>query len=227
MPRLKRDQDLARFAERAAESTMKHVDAWQTQYNLANALLLPFWRYQVHAYDGVTVFFDNLPDEKSPLAADFQVIGPIARITRASANAVWSREFVLAARACGKGAVRITLEHVLPNIASVLIVQATIRFAIAILAEAALSYLGLGTQPPQPVPALVSAFSAATVWQPLLMAEISIPLVTSKQEQICALSGSLSTPIDGLPLPAWAGRISESGFSGSSMALSTSCSRLP
>jgi peptide/nickel transport system permease protein len=73
-----------------------------------------------------------------------------ARITRASANAVWSREFVLAARACGKGATAITLEHVLPNIASVLIVQATIRFAIAILAEAALSYLGLGTQPPQP-----------------------------------------------------------------------------
>lgn len=72
LPRLKRGQDLARFAERAAESTMKHVDARQTQYNLANALLLPFWRYQVHAYDGVTVFFDNLPDEKSPLAADFQ-----------------------------------------------------------------------------------------------------------------------------------------------------------
>ena len=45
---------------------------------------------------------------------------------------------------------RITLEHVLPNIASVLIVQATIQFALAILAEAALSYLGLGTQPPQP-----------------------------------------------------------------------------
>jgi peptide/nickel transport system permease protein len=73
-----------------------------------------------------------------------------ARITRASANAVWTREFVLAARACGKGAMRITLEHVLPNIASVLIVQATIRFAVAILAEAALSYLGLGTQPPTP-----------------------------------------------------------------------------
>jgi peptide/nickel transport system permease protein len=46
--------------------------------------------------------------------------------------------------------VRITLDHVLPNIASVLIVQATISFATAILAEAALSYLGLGTQPPQP-----------------------------------------------------------------------------
>ncbi|HVZ44567.1 MAG TPA: ABC transporter permease [Ramlibacter sp.] len=73
-----------------------------------------------------------------------------ARVTRASANAIWSREFILAARACGKGAFSITMEHVLPNIASMLIVQATIRFAIAILAEAALSYLGLGTQPPQP-----------------------------------------------------------------------------
>ncbi len=77
-------------------------------------------------------------------------IPTFARITRASANAVWAREYVLAARAAGKNAWRITLEHVLPNIASVLIVQATIRFAIAILAEAALSYLGLGTQPPQP-----------------------------------------------------------------------------
>ena len=73
-----------------------------------------------------------------------------ARITRGAANAVWSRDYVLAARACGKGPWRITLEHVLPNIASVLIVQATIQFAVAILAEAALSYLGLGTQPPQP-----------------------------------------------------------------------------
>ncbi len=73
-----------------------------------------------------------------------------ARITRAAANSVWSREFVLAARACGKGSLRITFEHVLPNIASLLIVQATIQFAIAILAEAALSYLGLGTQPPTP-----------------------------------------------------------------------------
>lgn len=72
------------------------------------------------------------------------------RITRAAAASVWSREFVLAARACGKGSFRITLEHVLPNIASVLIVQATIQFAVAILAEAALSYLGLGTQPPTP-----------------------------------------------------------------------------
>ena len=73
-----------------------------------------------------------------------------ARITRASANAIWSREYVAAARACGKGSFAITMQHVLPNISAVLIVQITIRFAIAILAEAALSYLGLGTQPPQP-----------------------------------------------------------------------------
>lgn len=73
-----------------------------------------------------------------------------ARITRGAANAIWSRDFTTAARAAGKNQFEITLEHVLPNIASVLIVQATVQFAIAILAEAALSYLGLGTQPPQP-----------------------------------------------------------------------------
>ncbi len=73
-----------------------------------------------------------------------------ARITRGAANSVWTRDYTLAARAAGKSKWAITWEHVLPNIASVLIVQATVQFAIAILAEAALSYLGLGTQPPQP-----------------------------------------------------------------------------
>lgn len=72
------------------------------------------------------------------------------RITRASAMVVRSREFVVAARALGKGEWQITREHVLPNIMAALIVQATIQFALAILAEAALSYLGLGTQPPTP-----------------------------------------------------------------------------
>jgi peptide/nickel transport system permease protein len=73
-----------------------------------------------------------------------------ARLSRASARVVWSRDYVTAARAAGKGALQITRDHVLPNIAPVLIVQATVSFATAILAEAALSYLGLGTQPPQP-----------------------------------------------------------------------------
>lgn len=86
----------------------------------------------------------------SIIAIGIHNIPTFARVTRASANAIWSREFITAARACGKGPWRITIEHVLPNILSVLIVQATIQFALAILAEAALSYLGLGTQPPQP-----------------------------------------------------------------------------
>ena len=73
-----------------------------------------------------------------------------ARVTRGAANAVWMREFVLAARAAGKNRWRITWDHVVPNIASALIVQATNQFATAIIAEAALSYLGLGTQPPMP-----------------------------------------------------------------------------
>jgi peptide/nickel transport system permease protein len=71
-----------------------------------------------------------------------------AKVTRAAANGVLAREYILAARAAGKGPVAIAFEHVLPNIAPTLIVQATIQFAIAVLAEAALSYLGLGAQPP-------------------------------------------------------------------------------
>lgn len=73
-----------------------------------------------------------------------------ARLSRGAALLVWRREFIMAARLTGKGGVRITVEHILPNIAGVLIVQATTQFALAILAEAALSYLGLGTQPPMP-----------------------------------------------------------------------------
>ena len=73
-----------------------------------------------------------------------------ARITRGSALSIYKREFILAARTSGKGEVRIAMDHILPNIASVLIVQGTIQFALGILAEAGLSYLGLGTQPPLP-----------------------------------------------------------------------------
>lgn len=73
-----------------------------------------------------------------------------ARLTRSSAVAIWARPFVLAARAAGKSGLAISIEHILPNIAAIIVVQATVQFAIAILAEAALSYLGLGAQPPAP-----------------------------------------------------------------------------
>jgi peptide/nickel transport system permease protein len=73
----------------------------------------------------------------------------IAKVTRATANGVLAREYALAARGAGRGPLAIAYDHVLPNIAPALIVQATIQFATAILAEAALSYLGLGAQPPQ------------------------------------------------------------------------------
>jgi peptide/nickel transport system permease protein len=73
-----------------------------------------------------------------------------ARVTRGAANAIWAREYVLAARTAGKNRWQITWHHVVPNIASALIVQATNQFATAIIAEAALSFLGLGTQPPMP-----------------------------------------------------------------------------
>jgi peptide/nickel transport system permease protein len=93
-----------------------------------------------------------------------------ARVARAGALSVWSREYVLAARACGKGQLRITLEHVLPNIASALLVQATVQFALAILAEAALSYLGLGTQPPQPSWGRMLADAQTLMYQAPLLA---------------------------------------------------------
>lgn len=73
-----------------------------------------------------------------------------ARLARGVAIQVWTREFIQAARAAGLTNWQITLRHVLPNVAGVIVVQATIQFALAILAEAGLSYLGLGTQPPNP-----------------------------------------------------------------------------
>ena len=86
----------------------------------------------------------------SVLAIGIFNIPVFARITRGSALSIYKREFILAARTSGKGEVRIAIDHILPNIASVLIVQGTIQFALGILAEAGLSYLGLGTQPPMP-----------------------------------------------------------------------------
>ncbi len=73
-----------------------------------------------------------------------------ARLTRGSALSLWTRDYVLAARVAGKGQALISVEHILPNVLNTLVVQATIQFSLGILAEAALSYVGIGTQPPAP-----------------------------------------------------------------------------
>ncbi len=106
----------------------------------------------------------------SVAAIAFFNVPVFARITRGAAQAVWARDYVLAARAAGKGRARITWDHVLPNIADQLIVQATIAFATAILAEAALSYLGLGTQPPTPSWGRMLAEAQSQLFQAPLLA---------------------------------------------------------
>src|SRR2546425_6518376 len=73
-----------------------------------------------------------------------------ARLTRASFIELREREFVVAARALGAGDRRLIGRHILPNTLPPLVIQATTSFPVAILAEAALAYLGLGTQPPNP-----------------------------------------------------------------------------
>jgi peptide/nickel transport system permease protein len=82
------------------------------------------------------------------LAIGIFYIPVFARLTRAVAMTIWQREFIIAARASGVSEWAITWRHVLPNILSALLIQGTIQFAVAVLAEAGLSYLGLGTQPP-------------------------------------------------------------------------------
>ncbi|GAA2106206.1 hypothetical protein GCM10009841_25660 [Microlunatus panaciterrae] len=77
-------------------------------------------------------------------------IPAFARVARAGTLQVMASDYVLAARAAGTGRTGIAVRHILPNIAPVVGVQASIAFGIAILAEAALSYLGLSTPPPTP-----------------------------------------------------------------------------
>ncbi|MGH2454113.1 MAG: ABC transporter permease [bacterium] len=75
---------------------------------------------------------------------------PLARVGRAAVISVRHEEYVEAARALGADDLRLLGRHVLPNATAPLIVETTLRLALAILAEAALSFLGLGTQPPAP-----------------------------------------------------------------------------
>lgn len=84
------------------------------------------------------------------IAIGIATVPAFARVTRAGTLQVMVSDYVLAARAAGTGKLAIAGRHILPNVAPVIGVQASVAFGIAILAEAALSYLGLATPPPTP-----------------------------------------------------------------------------
>ena len=88
--------------------------------------------------------------QNAMIAIGVVAIPVYTRLTRGQVLSVREREYVTAARALGAPTLRILGRHVLPNVSNVLIVQATLSTAFAILAEAALSFLGLGAQPPTP-----------------------------------------------------------------------------
>jgi peptide/nickel transport system permease protein len=84
------------------------------------------------------------------LAIGVVYVGPFARVARAAVMTVREEQFVEAARALGSRDHRVLLGAVLPAAAAPMLVETTLRLAYAILAEASLSFLGLGTQPPAP-----------------------------------------------------------------------------
>jgi peptide/nickel transport system permease protein len=88
--------------------------------------------------------------QNAMIAIGIVAIPAYARLTRGQVLAVRAREFIVAARTIGCSPLRIVMRHIFPNVMNALIVQATLSTAFAILAEAALSFLGLGPQPPYP-----------------------------------------------------------------------------
>ncbi|WP_125099945.1 ABC transporter permease [Leucobacter chromiireducens] len=84
------------------------------------------------------------------IAIGIATIPGFARVARSGTLQVMSTEYVLAARAASQSRFRIALRHVLPNIIGIVVVQCSVSFALAVLAEAGLSFLGLGTPPPTP-----------------------------------------------------------------------------
>ncbi|GHF09993.1 peptide ABC transporter permease [Amycolatopsis deserti] len=84
------------------------------------------------------------------IAIGVATIPSFARVARSGTLQVMSTEYVLAARSAGRSRFFIARRHVLPNIGGLVIVQCSVSFGIAVLAEAALSFLGFGTRPPTP-----------------------------------------------------------------------------
>lgn len=118
------------------EALMRLIDAVQGFPAILSALL-----FAAVFHPGIGV---------SMVAIGVAFVPAFARLTRAGVLELRQREFVVAAHALGAGERRLIVRHILPNTVAPLIVQATTSFPVAILAEAGLAYLGLGTQPPHP-----------------------------------------------------------------------------
>jgi peptide/nickel transport system permease protein len=88
--------------------------------------------------------------QNAMIAIGIVAIPAYTRLTRGQVLSVRARDFIVAARTIGAPPLRIVLRHIFPNVTNALVVQATLSTAFAILAEAALSFLGLGPQPPNP-----------------------------------------------------------------------------
>ena len=88
-----------------------------------------------------------------------------ARVVRSEVLSLREREFVAAARAVGASDVRILAQHMLPNVLPTVLVLATLHLPVVIVLEAALSYLGLGIQPPTPSLGQMLGYSQELVWQ--------------------------------------------------------------
>ncbi len=124
-----------------------------------------------------------------------------ARLSRGAALSLWSRDFILAARVAGKGRARISVEHILPNIASLMIVQGTIQFSLGILAEAALSYVGLGAQPPSQAGAACSP--TPRPWSPLPPTWRSSPASPSSSPSSGSTFSATASATSLTPASAW------------------------
>lgn len=91
-------------------------------------------------------------DSNAPVIVPLAIVGwtTFARVVRAKARVLARSEYVVAARALGARPLRVIVHHVLPNLAGVIVVAAAFGFAQNLLAESALSFLGLGPPPPAP-----------------------------------------------------------------------------
>lgn len=89
----------------------------------------------------------------------------VARLVRASTLSLKTRPFIMAARAQGAGSARIMFRHILPNLASPIIVATTLSVGNVILLESVLSFLGLGIQPPLPSWGNLLTGAQETIWE--------------------------------------------------------------